>query len=215
MACENPIYLYDIARYRISAEVHHLTENIDYSYSSAFRRQDSMMRNLRAVANEKNLPPRFFKNLDKITEDSYDDKGIKHLYSSVYLPNGEKDDYVITLYRLYPNRDVERDVYSYTLGRFLKGVVHSDDTTFYDVCTFEHGPLYDRFDTMKPELNALCSGALNPRIVMPSAAQEVAALAPSVLNIGRWEETIMDKEESDRNGKFDLMLKVFRVNIEG
>ena len=68
---------------------------------------------------------------------------------------------------------------------------------------------------MKPELNALCSGALNPRIVMPSAAQEVAAFAPSVLNIGRWEETIMDKEESDRNGKFDLMLKVFRVNIEG
>lgn len=210
-----PLYLYDIACYRISNARHRLTEGVDYQYSPAYRHMDSMQRSLNALAKDKGFPESFLKRANGVTEDSFNDKGIKHLYASIRLPDGSKDDYVVTMYRLFPNREVEKEVYSYTVGRFLLAACYDEGKTLYDVCTFTHGPLYDRFDTMKPELGALCSGALDSRISMPHAAQEVAALAPSVLNIGRWEETLMDKENSDRNGEFDLMLKVFRIAIEG
>lgn len=210
-----PLYLYDIACYRISSARHHMTEGIDYQHSPAYRHIDSMQRSLNALAKEKGFPQSFFGRSNAITENSFNDKGIKRLYATIYLPDGCKDDYVITLYRLFPNREVEKEIYSYAVGRFLLSSCYDEGKTLYDVCTFTHGPLYDRFETMKPELGALCSGALDSRIAMPNAMEEVAALAPSVLNIGRWEETLTDKESSDRNGEFELMLKVFRVQIEG
>ena len=54
-----PLYLYDMACYRISNAGHHMTEDIDYQHSPAYRHMDSMQRSLNTLAKEKGFPESF------------------------------------------------------------------------------------------------------------------------------------------------------------
>lgn len=214
MGQNNALYLYDIARYRISNAPHHLIEDIEYKYSSAFRQIDSMKKHAIELAKQMQLQPKAIEQISKITDDSMKNSR-KRVYATSHLPDGHKDDYVITFYCLPIDTMPEKEVFTYTLGCFLKAACYEEGKTLYDVCQFEHGPLYNTFDDMKPELYELCSGQKNRSISLPDAIDEIAMMSPSILNVGRWEETLTGEHSSIRNGEHDYLLKMFRVNIEG
>lgn len=210
----NPVYSYDIVCLRLhDGDKRYLYDGYKYEHGPLFRTSEQLYQALSALMDmrypQKTIQKDFgfsqYGKLDVITG--------KAIYATEEQQDG-KYDIVLTPMKLYPDRDIVYQFYTYHTMRLGVSVAPSDDR-LYDIVRYQHGPLFSGFEVLKPALLSFCAGkCAGSARTYPQLYDQVSMMTADLTNIGRWHKSFTEKTVTDGFSD-DTVLSVCRVQTEG
>ena len=213
----NPLYQYQVARLDVSAKPHHLYENINLEYSPLYRSLKSAKNSLLNYLQLNGLSNKLKEKLETVTDatTNKNNDDITMLFATLRGVNGKKLDYVITIRRVWPDRDISTTYYSFNLCRMMVAATPVKEGTMYENPLFSLGPLCSSLDKLKAEMIVYLSGHNPFHQDFAKLKESISHLSLDVLNIGKWERDFAEQTDKPETGLLEWRLKVFRASIEG
>lgn len=213
----NPLYQYQVVQLDISAKPHHLYESMNLEYSPLYRSlkiaKDALLSYLQLNGLGDKLKGKLEAVTDAVISKSNDDTAM--LFATLRGVKGKKLDYVITIRRVWPDREITNTHYSFNLCRMMIAATPAKEGLMFENPLFYHGPLCSSFDKLKAEMIVYLSGHNPFHQDFAKLKESISRLSLDVLNIGKWERDFTEQTDKPETGLLEWRLKVFRASIEG